>query len=167
MVENVSQPLTLRKTNMYNRQPIEIRHLKELFQQMSVALENFTQDFVELIRYTQSKIESEEEVLERAKIMDELMDMANSEDDIVMLFANAISDRIEEFENQQLEWHRMKPNEVLANLMQIHQIEPKDLFNIAPQLKIAELLNEKQAMTLEHVKGFSKFFKVPVALFID
>lgn len=152
---------------MYNRQPIEIRHLKELFQQISVALENFTQDFVELIRYTQSKIESEEEVLERAKIMDELMDMADSEDDIVMLFANAISDRIEEFENQQLEWHRMKPNEVLANLMQIHQIEPKDLFNIAPQLKITELLNEKQAMTLEHVKGFSKFFKVPVALFID
>ncbi|GEM_PF-1784352 len=30
---------------------------------MSVVLENFTQDFVELIRYTQSPIESEEEVL--------------------------------------------------------------------------------------------------------
>jgi HTH-type transcriptional regulator/antitoxin HigA len=121
----------------------------------------------ELIRYTQSKIESEEEVLERAKIMDELMDMADNEDDIVMLFANAISDRIEEFENKQLEWHRMKPSKVLANLMQIHQVEPKDLFKIAPQLVIAELLNEKQAMTLEQVKGFSQFFKVPVTLFVD
>jgi len=105
---------------------------------MSVVLENFTQDFAELIRYTQSKIESQEEVLERAKIMDELMDMANKKDDIVMLFANAISDRIEEFENKQLEWHRMKPSEVLANLMPIHQVEPKDLLSIAPQLVIAD-----------------------------
>lgn len=152
---------------MYNRQPIEIRHLKELFQQMSVVFENFTPDFVELIRYTQSKIESEEEVLERAKIMDQLIDMANSEDDIVMLFANAISDRIEEFENKQLEWDRMKPSEVLANMMQIQQLEPKDLLSIAPQLVITELLNEKQAMTLEQIKGFSQFFKVPVTLFID
>jgi antitoxin component HigA of HigAB toxin-antitoxin module len=40
------------------------------------------------------------------------------------------------------------------------------LLSIAPQLVIAELLNEKQAMTLEQIKGFSQFFKVPV-MFID
>ncbi len=150
---------------MYNRQQIEIKHLKELFQQISAVLGNFTQDFVELVRYAQSPIENEEDVLERARIMDELMDMANSENDIVMLFANAISDRIEEYENKEFEWHRMKPSEVLANLMQIHQVESKDLLNIAPQIMIADLLNEKQTMTSEQIKDFSKFFKVPVTLF--
>ena len=66
------------------------------------VLADFAQDFDELIRYTQSPIETEEEVLERAKVMDELMDMPTSEEDIVMLFAYAISDGIEAFENEQL-----------------------------------------------------------------
>ncbi|MEK8020537.1 MAG: hypothetical protein VSS75_027035 [Candidatus Parabeggiatoa sp.] len=66
-----------------------------------------------------------------------------------------------------MEWHRMKPGDVLTNLMQIHQVEPKELSHIAPQLVITELLNEKQTMTLEQLKGFSQFFKVPVTLFLD
>ncbi len=83
-----------------------------------------------MLHYALSPVESEGEVLERANIMDELMDMAQSEDDIVMLFANAISDRIEAFENVQLELPKMKPGEVLASLMQIHGIKQKDLSDI-------------------------------------
>jgi HTH-type transcriptional regulator/antitoxin HigA len=71
---------------------------------MSAVLENFAPILVKLTRYTQYPIETEDQVLERAKVMDELM--AKSEDDIVMFFANAISDRIEEFENEQLDLPR-------------------------------------------------------------
>ena len=67
---------------------------------MSIVLENFAPILVKLTRYTQYPIETEDEILERAHVMDELMDMAKSEDDIVMFFANAISDRIEEFEKK-------------------------------------------------------------------
>jgi len=105
------------------------------------------------------------EILERAKVMDELIDMATSEDDIIMLFANAISARIEEFENEQLDLPRMKPNKVLANMMQLHGARQKYL--IAPQNVISELLNEKRAITIDQIKGFSKFFRVPVTMFID
>jgi HTH-type transcriptional regulator/antitoxin HigA len=150
-----------------NQHQIEITHLKELFKQMSFVLEDFTQDFVALIGYTQSPIKTEDEVLERAKVMDELMDIAKSNDDIVMFFANAISDRIEEFENKQLDLPRMKSSEVLANMMQLHHVKPNDLQNIAPQSVIDELLNGKRAMTIEFIKGFSKFFKVPITMFID
>ncbi|MBF0200966.1 MAG: hypothetical protein HQK66_06590 [Desulfamplus sp.] len=80
---------------------VEIAHLNELFLIMKAATKDFRQDLLQLIRYAQSRIETEDELLERAAVMDELMDMAESEDDIAMLFTTAISDRIEEFESQQ------------------------------------------------------------------
>jgi len=101
--------------------------------------------------YTQYPIESENEILERAKLMDELMDMAKSENYIVMLFANAISDRIEEFENEQLDLPRMKLSHVLANLMTIHNVKQKDLFEIVPPAVISDLFNEKYTMTVNQI----------------
>jgi len=147
--------------------PIETTDLNKLFKQMSIILENFAPILVKLTRYTQYPIETEDEVLERAQIMDELMDMAKSEDDIVMFFANAISDRIEEFENEQLDLPKMKPSQVLANLMMIHHVKQQDLFEVASPNVISELLNDKRAMTVDQIKGFSKFFGVPVTMFID
>jgi len=169
MVENKAKAIILEKANMHNKSlhPIETTLLNELFNQMSVGMENFTPVLVKLTRYTQYPVETEDEVLERAKVMDDLMDMAKSEDGIVMFFANAISDRIEEFENEQLNLPRMKPSEVLANLMQLHRVKQKDLFEVAPQNVISELLNEKRAMTVDHIKDFSKFFCVPVTMFIN
>ena len=149
-----------------NQHPIETANFNEFFKQMSIGLEKFAPVLFKLTRYTQYPIESENEVLERAKIMDELMDMAKTENDIVMFFANSISDRIEEFENEQLDLPKMKPNEVLAKLMQLHQIKQKDLFELAPANVISELLNEKRTMTIDHIKGLSKFFDVPVTMFI-
>jgi HTH-type transcriptional regulator/antitoxin HigA len=104
MVENKGKAVMLKKVDMCDKSltQIETTVLNELFKQMSAVLENFAPILVKLTRYTQYPIETEDEVLERAKVMDELMDMAKSEDDIVMFFANAISDRIEEFENEQL-----------------------------------------------------------------
>jgi HTH-type transcriptional regulator/antitoxin HigA len=169
MVENKGQTVMLKKADMRdkNLHPIETTVLNELFKQMSQALENFAPILVKLTRYTQYPIETEDEVLERAKVMDELMDMAKTEDDIVMFFANAISDRIEEFENEQLDLPKMKLSDVLANLMMMHCVKQKDLFEVAPPNVISELLNEKRAMTVEQIKGFSKFFGVPVTMFID
>lgn len=169
MVENKGKAVMLKKIDMRDKSlhKIETTVLNELFKQMSAALENFAPILVKLTRYTQHPIETEDEVLERAKVMDELMDMAKSEDDIVMFFANAISDRIEEFENEQLDFPRMKPSEVLANLMMIHSVKQKDLFEIAPPNILSELLNEKRAMTVNQIKGFSNFFGVPVTMFID
>ncbi|EDN70963.1 conserved hypothetical protein [Beggiatoa sp. PS] len=148
-------------------QKMEVAHLKELFKQMSLVLDDFAQDVVVLLHYTQSPIQTEDEVLERAKVMDELMDMATGDNDIVMIFANAISDRIEEFENVQLDLPRMKSGEVLANLMHLHHIESKDLFEIAPPNVIVELLNQQRSMTIAQVKAFSQFFHVPATIFID
>ena len=134
---------------------------------MSTVLENFSPLLMKLTHYTQYPIETEDEVLERAKVMDALMDMAKSEDDIVMFFANAISDRIEEFENEQLDLPRMKPGHILANLMKIHNVKQKDMFEIASPTMISDLLNENSAMTVDQIKGFSTFFGVPVTLFFD
>jgi HTH-type transcriptional regulator/antitoxin HigA len=165
MVENKAKSVK-GETNMSLYQ-IDIYQINDFFKQISVESENFAPFLAKLTRYTQYPIENENEVLERAKVMDELMDMAKSENDIVMFFANAISDRIEEFENEQLDLPKMKPNEVLARLMQLHKVQEKDLSELAPANVISELLNEKCTMTVDQIKGFSKFFSVPVTMFIN
>ncbi len=171
MVESKGKTLMIKKAKMHGVQgpcPIETAHLNSLFKHMAAAIKkDQARTFEELLHYALSPVESEGEVLGRAKLMDELMDMAQSEDDIVMLFACAISDRIEEFENEQLDLPKMKPCEVLAGLMQLHGVKQKDLLDIAPQHVISELINEKRAMTVEHIKEFSRFFSVPVTMFIN
>lgn len=66
---------------------------------ISSAAANYPTSVTTLIKYTSTPIESEVEVLERAEVMDRMMDMAKHEDDIVLIFVNAIADRIEAFES--------------------------------------------------------------------
>ena len=51
-----------------------------------------------LMHLTSDPIQSEKEVLERAEVMDKMMDMAKGKNDIFLIFARAIANCIEEFE---------------------------------------------------------------------
>ena len=145
---------------------LEIAHFSELFQVMKTAAEDFTKDFVKLIQYTQFPIETEEQVLEMATIMDELMDISSSETDLSMVFATAISDRIEDFENQQLVMPKMAPGDVLVNLMKLNEVKQEDFTPIIPQELVPELINGNRDITIDNAKFFSGFFKVPVSIFL-
>ena len=61
-----------------------------LLSTLSSALVDYSTNVATLIQYTSAPIESEEEVLERAKVMDQMMDTAKHENDIVLVFVNAI-----------------------------------------------------------------------------
>lgn len=71
----------------------------DLFSALNSVVVDSSINFIKLIRYTSTPIESEEEVLERAEVMDELMDIVKHESDITLVFINAIADRIKEFED--------------------------------------------------------------------
>jgi HTH-type transcriptional regulator/antitoxin HigA len=82
------------------------------------------------------------------------------------VFANAISDRIEEFENQ-MEMPTVPVADKLKMLMKARSIKQKDLANIAPQSVISELLNGKRTVNLNQAKGFAGYFNLPVSYFVE
>lgn len=150
----------MRTLNSIHRHP----NFTGLMSGMAHVTAEFSQDFAKLMHYTRTPICSEEEALERAEVMDELMDMATGEQDIVMLFANAISDCIEEFESRQ-EMPELTPAETLDFLMETHQTEPEDLVTIAPKDVIYKIIHEHYTMTKEQIEGFARFFNVPNQMF--
>lgn len=137
-----------------------------LFSALSSAVANHTTSMTTLMRYTSTPIESEEEVLERAEVMDEMMDMAKHENDIVLVFANAIADRIEEFENS-LEMPAIPVSERLRGLMEIKNLKQSDLKEVATQSVVSDILNGKREVNLNQARGFARFFNLPIEMFIQ
>ena len=119
-----------------------------LFSALSSVLVDFSTSVDTLIRYTSAPIESEEEVLERAEVMDEMMDMAKHENDIVLVFANAIADRIEEFENN-MDMPSVPVPDRLRGLMEIKGLKQGDFKDIAPQSVISDILSNKREVNLK------------------
>jgi HTH-type transcriptional regulator/antitoxin HigA len=136
-----------------------------LLSTLSSALVDYSTNVATLIQYTSAPIESEEEVLERAEVMDQMMDTAKHENDIVLVFVNAIADRIEEFESN-MEMPFISIPERLRGLMEIKNLKQSDFKDIAPQSVISDILNGKREVNLNQAKGFANYFGLPIDRFI-
>ena len=143
----------------------EAHDFNDLFSALSSAAADYSANVIKLMHYTSAPIESEEEVLERARVMDEMIDMAKHETDIVLVFANAIADRIEEFE-ENMEMPPISVPERLRGLMDIKNLKQGDFKDIAPQSVISDILNNKREVNLKQAKGFAQYFNLPIAIFI-
>lgn len=128
--------------------------------------EPFIESLTQLLRACNTKITSDIELESRMKLIDELFSYAKTEDDLPVLFADLITDRVYEYEQKNLEIPTVKPSEALAFFMRERNIKQKDLSTIAPQNVISEILNEKRKMTVEQIKGFANFFNVPETTFL-
>lgn len=149
-----------------NAQQDDILALGQVVSALSETAMKFAGSADELFRYTSMPIESESEVLERAEVMDYLTDLATHDNDIVLVFANSIADRIEEFEKQ-MDMPKVSVAERLRLLMDSKSVKQKDLKNVAPQSVISEILNGKRNVNLKQAKGLSTFFNLPVDYFVD
>lgn len=136
-----------------------------LFSALGSVVSDFTVNIITLTRYTSTPIESEDEVLERAEMMDFLMDMAKHENDIVLVFSNSIADRIEEFENK-MEMPSIPVPERINSLMKIKGLTQSDLKEVATQSVISEILKGKREVNLKQAKGFARYFGLPIDKFI-
>lgn len=137
----------------------------DLFSALSSVVVDYSTSVITLMNYTSAPIESEDEVLERAEVMDQIMDMAKHENDLILVFSNAIADRIEEFESK-MEMPVTSVAERLRGLMEIKQLKQSDLKEIAPQSVISEILNNKREVNLKQAKGFANYFNLPIEMFI-
>ena len=56
---------------------------------------------------------------------------------------------------------------MLALLMKERNIKQSALSGVTAQGNISEILSGKRAINLDHAKGFSEFFSVPMTVFIN
>ena len=144
----------------------DTQDLSGLFSGVNAKFLEHTSNVLDLMRYTSTPIESEEEVLERAEVMDQIMDMAQHENDVVFLFSDAIAKRIEDFECS-MEISRIPTPEILRGLMQIRKVTQRDLKSVASPKIIREILNGKREITVKQSDALAEYFDLPATNFIE
>lgn len=120
-----------------------------------------------LLSACHDRIKDDEELAQRMALIDELYRHADSDEHAAARFAQAITDRVYEYETQTVLIPYSSQAEALEFLMTDRDVKQKDLSGIATQSIISEILNNKRKMTVAHIKGFSEFFKVPVEFFMN
>lgn len=141
--------------------------LSGMFESVGEILNDYAMNAFALFNYSNTPIDNDNEVIERADVMDMLMDMAKSETDIAMVYAHAISDRIEEYERESLEMPKIPAIEMLKGMMNIKGLKQSNLNHIATQSVISEILSGKRIINIKQAKGFAEFFNLPTESFID
>ncbi len=136
-----------------------------LFQSFDEAIKNYFSDFNYLMKLTQTPIQSEDEILERAEQMDEMLDLSTCDHDMYFIFGNMIADRIEEYEKKYLEIPKVEGYEMLSMLMKNKNIKSTDLSHITPH--ITEILNGRRNLTKDNAKQLANFFQVPATVFLN
>jgi HTH-type transcriptional regulator/antitoxin HigA len=120
-----------------------------------------------LLSACHDRIKDDEELAQRMALIDELYRHTDSDEHAAARFAQAITDRVYEYETQTVLIPYSSQAEALEFLMTDRDVKQKDLSGIATQSIISEILNNKRKMTVAHIKGFSEFFKVPVEFFMN
>ncbi|HCE2112664.1 TPA: XRE family transcriptional regulator [Vibrio parahaemolyticus] len=144
----------------------DINGLHTMLESMSKVLMDFSENAMVLFHSSTTQIDSDEDLEKRIELMDTLMDMAEKEDDIAMVYAHTISDRIAEYE-ENIEMPKIPAIEMLKGLMDIKNLKQKDLSHIAPQSVISEILKGKREINLKQAKGFAEYFNIPIERFIN
>lgn len=140
--------------------------LHTMLESMSKVLLEFSENAMVLFHFSTTQIDSDEDLEQRIELMETLMDMAEKEDDIAMVYAHTISDRIAEYE-ENIVMPKIPSSDMLKGLMEIKNLKQKDLSHIAPQSVISEIIKGKREINLKQAKGFSEFFNIPIERFID
>ncbi|MAD44050.1 MAG: DNA-binding protein [Oceanospirillaceae bacterium] len=146
---------------------LNIQGLTDTINVLNHAISQVSDHAHQLYLASNTPVQDDDDALQRADLMDMLMDMAKSEEDICMIYAHAISDRIEEYETEALELPKIPAVEMLKGLMEIRGTKQKDLSHIAGQSTISEILNGKRQITKNQAKALAEYFDMPLGAFID
>lgn len=107
------------------------------------------------------------ELSKRMLLIDELYSLADTENHAAAIFAEAIAEKVHEYESETVLIPASSQAEALSFLMEEKNVKQKDLSEIATQSVISEILNGKRKMTINHVKKLSEFFQVPIEFFLN
>lgn len=136
--------------------------MDRFIKEFSHFVANYSDEHDLLFRACTTEVANEADLLKRAELI-EFLDDAAQENPALMVLSNAILDQVEQFEHNELP---EEPHLALKTLMKSNKIKQKDLAPVATQSIISEILNQNRKMTVAQIKGFAKFFSVPVTTFM-
>lgn len=76
-----------------------------------------------------------------------------------------VLDHIESYEKRAYLTHKVKSSEVLAFLMEQHQLTQNDLPEIGSQSLVSKILNDERKLTVQHIEKLAIKFNVSPAVF--
>jgi HTH-type transcriptional regulator/antitoxin HigA len=118
-------------------------------------------------------IQSDTQMRQANKMIDRLVDFINSEPNEgeaaeVSKYLSVLSDLVSVYESKRFEFEKTEPKEILAYLMESHQLKQSDLEDeIGPQSVVSDILNGKRHLNIGHIRKLANRFKVSPALFIS
>lgn len=124
-------------------------------------------EYATLLRQTMPAVIHSEKENERCTAMLEALDRKRERLTAAeRRLAELLTVLIEDFEEKHYVLKAARPAEVLRELMQANDLKQKDLLEIfgAPSI-ISEVLREKRALTVEHIRKLSRRFNVSPEIF--
>ncbi|MDR7016881.1 helix-turn-helix domain-containing protein [Acinetobacter sp. 3657] len=98
--------------------------------------------------------------------LDELLDITGDDEDHPLSgLVDRIGDLIAAYDDEHYRIPHAEPHEVLAFLMEQHHLTQSDLFDVAPQSVISEILNGHRQLNANHIKALTKRFGVSADVF--
>ena len=160
MMNDTEQPNQLTVQQALSALPLFFQHVGAFEHQQINA------DMADLSHACCTPVQDDEDLARRMNVIDSLFDLAQSEDELPAILAHMVTDRVYQYEQATVVLPEVPPSEALAVLMSEKGVKQKDLATIAGQSIISEILNGKRKMTVEHIKGFARFFNVPEKTFL-
>ncbi|BET97968.1 helix-turn-helix domain-containing protein [Xenorhabdus taiwanensis] len=154
----------MRKTSLVTYKRID--GLIEILPQMMQSISEQISPLALLFSACIEPVENDEDLNARMALIDELYSYAKDTEHDAAKFADFITDRVYEYEVKNRQVPNVTPREALSYLMKERGIKQLDLRGIANQSVISEILHGKRSMNIGQVKGFAKFFNVPVETFM-
>ncbi|MGL4608788.1 MAG: helix-turn-helix domain-containing protein [Trueperaceae bacterium] len=109
-------------------------------------------------------IENDKHYDEVAAFLDELLEKEESSRSTGILI-DYVTQLISEYD-EKLELPESEPSQVLAFLMEQHNLKQKDLAHLIPQAVVSQLLNGKRSFSATHAKVLGSYFKVSPEAFL-
>ncbi|MDC9605918.1 hypothetical protein WDV76_04760 [Xenorhabdus griffiniae] len=154
----------MRKTSLVTDKRID--GLIEILPQMMQSISEQISPLALLFSACIEPVENDDDLSARMALIDELYSYAENTEHAAAKFADFITDRVYEYEAKNRQVPNVTPREALSYLMKERGIRQLDLRDIANQSVISEILHGKRSMNIGQVKGFAKFFNVPVETFM-
>lgn len=109
-------------------------------------------------------IENDKRYDEVAGFLDSLLEQPNPSTSTEALI-DYVSQLISDYD-EKLELPEAEPRQVLAFLMEQHELKQKDLAHLIPQAVLSQLLNGKRDFSASHAKKLAEFFGVSPEVFL-
>lgn len=108
-----------------------------------------------------------EQYQDRLNLLHQLIDMVGEDEQHPLAsLLHFVGIQIAEYEKQHYAISDASPQEVLASLMQEHQLKQSDLLEIGSQGVVSEILNSKRRLNTRQIQALAQRFGVSPSVFI-